>query len=288
MSDAASSPAAAKPGSRAALMQQRRAAAELEAKRAALVAKQEAERKALEEEQAALSVVLDSTLERSLRENLVIAHGEVLGELADEKDVIDLIEANKYDEEDLIDAEFWESGVEEPAELDEEIADAITQGKGLSKPQAKQIYATYTKWRAAYLALDTKFIARALLARELKVVFAKKREQVRSHPHCARSASLTLLSAHRFSLPLCRSVVCAVEGCARAGRPVLCFGRGVGKEGRTRHRHGRQDFVQDVRMQAAHQVPAAMWLLQIRSRLQRGMRLRHGWVPQYALVLGLA
>ena len=193
MSDAASS-SAAKPGSRAALMQKQRAARELAEKHAEMLAKQEAERKALEEQLAAMNVggQLDSTLERSLRANLAFAHGELLSELADNQDAIDLIEANPYGEEDLFDAEFWESGVTEPDELDEELAAAIRGGKGLSKAQAQQMNATYTKWVSAYRDLDVKFIARALLARELKIAFTKKREQVRYHMHCARKCCLLL------------------------------------------------------------------------------------------------
>ena len=195
MSDAASSPAHVPKLGRAALLQQQRAAAAAQERLAALVAKQEEERRAMEAEaaQAAAGVVLDSTLERSLRENLVIAHGEVLGELADEKEVQDLIEGNKYGEEDLIDAEFWESGVEEPADLDEGIIEALSGKKkengnlvALGADSRKAILAALLQWKAAFTALDAKFIARALLARELKIVFAKKREQVRSHPHCAR------------------------------------------------------------------------------------------------------
>jgi hypothetical protein len=217
-----------------------------------------------------------------------------MGELADEKELADLIEGNKYAEEDLIDAEFWESGVEEPADLDQAIIEALDGEKkkggnliALSAIDRKTILTTLLQWKAAFTALDTKFIARALLARELKVVFAKKREQVRSHPHCARSSSLILLSAHSCSLLFLSFFLLAAEGCARAGRPVVCFGRCIREEGRARHRHGRQDFVEEVRLQ--NQVPpVAMWLLQIRARLQQGLRLRHGRLPQHAFVLGLA
>ena len=200
---AAASSSAAKPGSRAALMQKQRAARELAEKHAEMIAKQEAERKALEEQLAAMNVggQLDSTLERSLRENLAFAHGELLSELADNQDAIDLIEANPYGEEDLFDAEFWESGVTEPDELDEELAAAIRGGKGLSKAQAQQMNATYTKWVSAYRDLDVKFIARALLARELKIAFTKKREQVRYHIHCAHRCCF-LLGWLTSSVPL--------------------------------------------------------------------------------------
>jgi len=189
MSDAASSPAAAKPGSRAALIQQRQAAVDLAKKRAEMVAKQEAERQALEEQQAALSVAMDSTLERSLRENLIIAHSELLADYDDDKEALEIINSNKYGEDDLIDAEFWETGFAEPADLPADVAEAMDSGKGLNKQQTKQAKATLAEWKAAYFAIDEKFVARALLARELKIVFAKKREQVRSHCAVLRAQS---------------------------------------------------------------------------------------------------
>lgn len=193
MSDAASSPAAAeapKPGSRAALIQQRQAAVDLAKKRAEMVAKQEAERRALEEQQAALSVAMDSTMERSLRENLIIAHSDLLADYDDDKEAQEIINGNKYGEDDLIDAEFWETGIAEPADLPVDVAEAMDSGKGLNKQQTKQAKATVAEWKAAYFAIEEKFVARALLARELKIVFAKKREQVRVH--CAARAEQRL------------------------------------------------------------------------------------------------
>jgi hypothetical protein len=188
MSDAASS-SPAKPGSRQALLQKQRAARELAEKHAAMLAKQEAERKAMEEQMAAMDgggAALDSTLERSLRENLALAHDEVIAAVAaDDKDTAEFLEKNTYGDEDLLDVEFWEAGVPAPPELSEELAEAVKKGGGLNKKQTQQLHAAFLAADAAYLAIDAKFCARALLAHELKVVFAKKRDQVCLHaaPH---------------------------------------------------------------------------------------------------------
>jgi len=217
MADAASS-SAAKPGSRQALLQKQRAARELAEKHAEMLAKQEAERKAMEEQMAAMAVggaVLDSTLERSLRENLVIAHGEVMGELGEDQDIIELLESNKYDEEDMILAEFWESGVKEPADLDDGIIEALSGKKkdngnlvSLGAESRKAILTTILKWKAAFTALDAKFIARALLARELKVVFSKKREQVRSHAIGRAQMLFPMFALSPFSSSRFGSLLC--------------------------------------------------------------------------------
>ena len=173
----------ARPLSKAALIAQRRERERLEEERDALTAKRAAEEAALTAQLAALNndAPLQTTLEHSLELNLEAEHVVVKAELrkrkADEQFLADL----DYDEDDLIDAEFWESGVEEPPELDT----IVENGKKLKKEDAVLLLQHCKKWIAAFRALDLKFVKRAALAHELKRVYAQKREQVsNAEQHC--------------------------------------------------------------------------------------------------------
>jgi hypothetical protein len=120
------------------------------------------------------AVGLESTMERSLKENLKLVHDSEAGDLGgplsafvgmDEKDYM-------YEADDLMDEEFYDSGVQRPQDPTQLSADeqmAMTQADALQLVQ---------EWIVAFGEMDVKFTKRALLAYELKQVYIKKRAEV--------------------------------------------------------------------------------------------------------------
>jgi hypothetical protein len=106
-----------------------------------------------------------STMERSLGNNLREVH--------DADAVDEILEARpklpedklQYDDEDLIDVDFWEHGVKEPQAPEKDV---------------EKKWKTHAKdWEEAFRALEVKFIKRAIFAHDLKRVYAKKRAELK-------------------------------------------------------------------------------------------------------------
>jgi len=125
------------------------------------------QQRALEAQMAALAVggALASTMERSLGAALEKEHDAAAFERV--KEVYDDIKESdlRYDDEDIIDTDFWDHGIAEPQE----------PGDG-EKKWKKHAAA----WEAAYRELEVKFIKRAIFAHDLKRVYAKKRAELKA------------------------------------------------------------------------------------------------------------
>ena len=160
----------------------------------------EAEQRALAEQLAALNVGgLASTLEQSLDKHLQQEHDAVAFEaVKKEYDPNFKAEDLRYDDEDMLDAEFWEHGVTAPDADDlKKAIEAVPAGAERLKDIAALRAQHEKDWITAYRQLELKFIKRAIFANDLKRVFAKKRQEVRSHtargPHRPLSPCSLLL-----------------------------------------------------------------------------------------------
>lgn len=147
------------------------------ADRKAAIANAEAIAK-LAEQMAALQAhePLESTMEKSLEARLFEVHAAT-----------DLDEFNeawgdlKYDDMDLLDLNFWESGVVAPPEVED--LPHVEKKSNKAVEIVAQLHLQLKKWENAYHELDLAFGKRALLAYELKIVYKKQREKVRTHKH---------------------------------------------------------------------------------------------------------
>jgi len=154
--------------------------AELIRQRKALADIAERRRQIEEEERAAgAALALDSTLDASLRAQLVLEHdasADTLEKIAalfdDETTLADITP----DEEDVMDAEFWETGIEEPDFAKMEAT--VDAAAGLSSTQSKLLKKLIRGASASWCSLNVKFTKRAIYAYELKRIYANKREQV--------------------------------------------------------------------------------------------------------------
>lgn len=135
----------------------------------------QAQHRALEEQMAALSVgnsSLTSTLERSLGRDLEsVRDADALESVRDAMNHLDDID---YGEEDLLDMNFWEHGVQDPAELPKDL-----NFRKLKEGHAGLLFRRVAEWESAYRLLEAKFIKRALVAHDLRLAYAKKRQALK-------------------------------------------------------------------------------------------------------------
>jgi hypothetical protein len=172
---------------RAELIRQRReaafaaAAAQEEEKRLAEEERRLAEeRQRLEEEKAAAAGVLSvSTLDRSLLRGLQLVHDSaalkaMAGEEGDEKELM-------YDEEDTLDLDFWEHGINPPDPIPlQEVTGEEGKFKKGSATQMAKLFNRCREWENAFFQLETKFMRRALLVHDLRRVFDMKRKEIKA------------------------------------------------------------------------------------------------------------
>jgi hypothetical protein len=152
-------------------------AEEIKMRRAAARAAEEAKR--LEAEAAAAGVSLESSLERSLERNLRIVHDpseleEQLNKFHNgwDKDVV------KYDlQEELVDRDFLDHGVKEPARVKKR--DFTNEDGKFKKTAGEELFRQNKEWQKAYDALEQRFIQKACLAHDLRLVFDLKRKELK-------------------------------------------------------------------------------------------------------------
>lgn len=187
MSEAAGSSAAAKPSSRAETIARQKKEAELASQQHELQKQMDA-LEALKIGGVALGT-LDGSLTKDLR--LVQRDAELFDEIRQIYKDIDPVQLEP-DAEDILDVEFWDHGVPEPA-ID--LAPAADKASASASPDAKkkqtvkQVMTSREEWTAAYRQLEIKFIKRAIYAHDLKQAYASKRRQVRSSHSARRSVS---------------------------------------------------------------------------------------------------
>jgi hypothetical protein len=78
----------------------------------------------------------------------------------------------EYDSAQLLDKDFWESGVPLPAEPN--------RPSGSGGPNATEMYKLCLLWKRAFEELDVKFGQRALLAYQMKIAYKQQRQKFKS------------------------------------------------------------------------------------------------------------
>ena len=165
---ASAAAAAAAPPSRAEILAAKKRTQELQA-----------QQRALEEQMNALSVgsggvALMSTLDASLGRDLEkVGDLDTLVQVKSAMNHLENVEID-YDEEDMLDVDFWEHGVVPPPPIAADV-----DPKKLMK---EALRTSCAEWETAFRQLEIKFIKRAIYAHDLKQLYASKRAQV-SHTY---------------------------------------------------------------------------------------------------------
>ena len=153
-------------------------AEEIKMRRAAAQAAEKAKR--LEAAAAAAGVVLDSTLDQSMKRNILIVHNpddlvEELNRVFEggwEEEVV------KYDvEEEMIDRDFLDHDVEEPPRVNKKLF-TTEEGK-FKKTAGEDLFNLCKRWQQAFDDLEQKFIKRAAYAHDLRLAFDLKRKELK-------------------------------------------------------------------------------------------------------------
>ena len=198
---ASASAAAAAPPSRAEILAAKKRTQELQA-----------QQRALEEQMNALSVAgggaaLSSTLDASLGRDLdSVRDADALAEVRAAMDHLDDLD---YDEEDLLDINFWEHDINDPEALPEDL-----DYKKLRKGEAGLLCQRVAEWESAYRLLEAKFIKRALLVHDLCLAYAKKRNALKDAMASVDKSSAVVV----FTKAAARSAVAK----AKAAKPCGC------------------------------------------------------------------
>ena len=188
----------AAPLTKAELIRQRKALADIAERR-----------RQIEEEERAAGAALESTLDASLRAQLVLEHDasadtlEKIAALFDDETTLAEITP---DEEDVMDEEFWETGIEEPDFA--KMESTVDAAAGLSSTQSKLLKKLIRGASASWCSLNVKFTKRAIYAYELKRIYSNKREQV-SHIHSGRRGEARR-GMESDSLPVLFSCCCCL------------------------------------------------------------------------------
>jgi hypothetical protein len=129
--------------------------------------------------------------------------------LAEVRAAMDHLDDLDYDEEDLLDINFWEHDINDPEALPEDL-----DYKKLRKGEAGLLCQRVAEWESAYRLLEAKFIKRALLVHDLRLAYAKKRNALKDAMASVDKSSAVVVSTKAAA----RSAVAK----AKAAKPCGC------------------------------------------------------------------
>ena len=178
---------------------------------------------------------LESSFDRSLERHFKIVHdpdalAEVLSRVFDDRLDESLV---KYDlQEELVDRDFLDHGVEEPPQVDKK--EFTTEDGKFKNNSGEQLYRLCKKWQNAFDVLEERFIKKACVAHDLRLVFDRKRKEnkvlsAKVTPHLKKTVTApvrtTAASSSSSSAPKskgkcgCRTKCSSPNcGCRRSGQ----------------------------------------------------------------------